>query len=320
VRRLVPALLAASSLALVLATAAFAGNGGFAPESPVSPNASRISDAYWFVFGFAAAVFVVVEGTLIWFVIRYRRRGRPRDIDGLQIHGATRLEALWTAVPILILAAIAAFVFYKLPGIKNVPAARAGDSLTVKVHAHQFYWEFEYPNGQISVDTMVVPAGRVVRLDVDTPDVAHSWWIPRLGGKIDAIPGRTNTTWFQTSRLGTYHGQCAEFCGLFHAAMKADVVVVSPATFNGFLASHAPGGRAVGKETFNGVCAKCHGSLGQGAYGPKIAGNATVADRAALETLLREGKGRMPAVGKDWSDAQINALFGDLKQRFSSGG
>ena len=318
-RRLVLALPAVLLLAVVLAAGALAGNGGFAPQPPVSPNASRITDAYWFVFAFAAAVFVVVEGALIWFVIRYRQRGRARDVDGPQFHGSTRLEMMWTAGPVLILAAIAAFIFYKLPWIKDIPAARAGESLTVKVHAHQFYWEFEYPDGQLSVDTMVVPAGRVVRLDVTTPDVAHSWWIPRLGGKIDAIPGRTNTTWFKTSRLGVYHGQCAEFCGLLHAAMHADVVVVSPATFEGFLATHSPGSRAVGKETFNGVCAKCHGSLGQGAYGPKIAGSALLTQPQALRDLLRHGKNRMPAVGKDWSDAQMNALIRDLKGRFSGG-
>jgi cytochrome c oxidase subunit 2 len=320
VRRLVSALLVVFSFALVSAAGATAGNGGFGPQPPVSPNGSRINDAYWFIFAFAAAVFVIVEATLVWFVIRYRRRGRPRDAEGPQVHGSTRLELTWTVGPVLILAAIAAFVFYKLPGIKDVPTARAGESLTVQVRAHQFYWEFEYPDGQLSVDTMVVPAGRVVRLDVTTPDVAHSWWIPRLGGKIDAIPGRTNTTWFRTTRLGTYHGQCAEFCGLFHAAMRADVVVVSPQTFDGFLASHAPGSAAVGKETFTGACAKCHGSLGQGGYGPKIAGSALLSQPQALEDLVRQGKNRMPAVGKDWSDAQLSALIRDLKGRFSSGG
>ena len=137
-RRLFPALPAALSAALILAGAAAAGNGGFAPEPPASPNASRIADAYWFIFGFAAGVFVFVEGALVWFVIRYRRRGRPRDAEGPQIHGSTRLETMWTAAPVLILAAIAAFVFYKLPGIKDVPAARAGESLTVKIRAEQF--------------------------------------------------------------------------------------------------------------------------------------------------------------------------------------
>jgi len=320
VRRLVPALLVVSSFALVFVAGAVAGNGGFAPQPPVSPNASRINDAYWFIFAFSAAVFVIVEATLVWFVIRYRRRGRPREAEGPQVHGSSRLELMWTIGPVLILAAIAAFVFYKLPGIKDVPTARAGESLTVKVRAHQFYWEFEYPDGQLSVNTMVVPAGRVVRLVVTSADVAHSWWIPRLGGKIDAIPGRTNTTWFKSDKLGTYHGQCAEFCGLFHASMKADVAVVSPATYGTFLATHAPSSAAVAKETFNGVCAKCHGSLGQGAYGPKITGSALLSQPQALADLLRNGKNRMPAVGKDWSAAQLNALVRDLKGRFSSGG
>jgi cytochrome c oxidase subunit II len=319
VRRLFLALAAAVSAALLLAGEAAAGNGGFAPEAPASPNASRIIDAYWLVFGFAAFVFVLVEGALVWFVIRYRRRGRPREVEGLQIHGSTRLEVMWTVVPVLILAAIAAFVFYKLPGIKDVPAARAGESLTVKVRAEQFYWQFEYPDGQISIDRMVVPLGGVVRLEVTTPDVAHSWWIPRLGGKIDAIPGRMNTTWFKAERIGVYSGQCAEFCGLQHAAMRADVAVVSRSVYEQFLATHGQGSSTVGRETFSGTCAKCHGLSGQGYIGPKIAGSALLSQPDALEDLLRNGKGKMPAVGKEWSDEQLQATVSYLKGRFGGG-
>jgi cytochrome c oxidase subunit 2 len=319
VRRPFLALLAALSAALLLAGAAAAGNGGFAPQPPASPNASRITDAYWLIFGFTAAVFVLVEGALVWFVIRYRRRGRPRDAEGPQIHGSTRLEMMWTAGPVLILAVIAAFVFYKLPGIKDVPAARAGESMTVKIRAQQFYWQFEYPDGQISIDRMVVPVGAVVRLDVTTPDVAHSWWIPALGGKIDAIPGRTNHTWFEAGRIGVYSGQCAEFCGIQHAAMRADVAVVSRAEYETFLGSHSPGSAAVGKEIFVGTCAKCHGLAGQGDIGPKIAGSGLLAQPQAIENLLRNGKNRMPAVGKLWSDDQMRAATDYLKERFGGG-
>jgi cytochrome c oxidase subunit 2 len=319
VRRPFLALPAALSAALLLAGAAAAGNGGFAPQPPASPNASRITDAYWLIFGFTAGVFVLVEGALVWFVIRYRRRGRSRDVEGPQIHGSTRLEMMWTAGPVLILAAIAAFVFYKLPGIKDVPAARAGESMTVKVRAQQFYWQFEYPDGQISIDRMVVPVGEVVRLEVTTPDVAHSWWIPSLGGKIDAIPGRTNHTWFKANRIGVHSGQCAEFCGIQHAAMRADVAVVSRAAYATFLGSHSPGSAAVGRETFVGTCAKCHGLAGQGDIGPKIAGSALLAQPSALEDLLRHGKNRMPAVGKEWSDEQLKATTDYLKERFGGG-
>jgi cytochrome c oxidase subunit 2 len=319
VRRPFLALPAALSAALLLAGAAAAGNGGFAPQPPASPNASRITDAYWLIFGFTAGVFVLVEGALVWFVIRYRRRGRSRDVEGPQIHGSTRLEMMWTAGPVLILAAIAAFVFYKLPGIKDVPAARAGESMTVKVRAQQFYWQFEYPDGQISIDRMVVPVGEVVRLEVTTPDVAHSWWIPSLGGKIDAIPGRTNHTWFKANRIGVHSGQCAEFCGIQHTLMRADVAVVSRAAYATFLGSHSPGSAAVGRETFVGTCAKCHGLAGQGDIGPKIAGSALLAQPSALEDLLRHGKNRMPAVGKEWSDEQLKATTDYLKERFGGG-
>ncbi len=316
-RRSFLAVVAVLSVALALAGTALAGNGGFAPAPPASPNASRISDAYWLIFGLTAFIFVLVEGALVWFVIRYRRRGRPREAEGPQIHGSTRLEMMWTVAPVLILAAIAAFVFYKLPGIKNVPSARAGNAMTVKVRAHQFYWQFEYPDGQVSIDRMVVPVGQVVRLEVTSPDVAHSWWIPRLGGKIDAIPGRTNTTWFKADRQGVYSGQCAEFCGIQHAVMRADVAVVSRAAYEEFLATHGAGSREVGKEVFTGVCAKCHGLSGQGYIGPKLAGNALLAQQQGLEDLLRNGKGRMPAVGKDWSDEQMKAATDYLKENLS---
>ena len=318
-RQALLALPAALSAALVLAGAAAAGNGGFAPEAPASPNASRITDAYWLIFGLTAAVFLLVEGALLWFVIRYRRRGRPRTVEGPQIHGSSRLETMWTAAPVVILAAIAAFVFYKLPGIKDVPAARAGESMTVKVRAQQFYWQFEYPDGQVSIDRMVVPVGAVVRLDVTSPDVAHSWWIPRLGGKIDAIPGRTNRTWFKAGKLGVYPGQCAEFCGIQHAAMRADVAVVSRGAYEEFLGTHAPGSATVGRETFQGACAKCHGFSGQGYIGPKIAGSALLSQPQALVQLLRNGKNRMPAVGKEWSNEQMKAATAYLKERFGGG-
>jgi heme/copper-type cytochrome/quinol oxidase subunit 2 len=157
-------------LLLVLAGAAAAANGGFSPVAPRTPNGERINDAYWYIFGFAAFVFVVVEVALVVFVVRFRSRGRGREVEGPQIRGNTNLELAWTAGPVLILAAIAAFVFYKLPGIKNVPPASAGSTqLRVKVEAHQFYWQFDYPGGAISIDRLVVPQNEVVRLDVVSP-------------------------------------------------------------------------------------------------------------------------------------------------------
>src|ERR671932_950165 len=155
--------------ALALAAVAYAGNGGFAPETPHSPNASRINDSYKLIALFTGLILILVEASLITFVVRYRRRGRPRDAEGPQVRGHTRLELIWTAIPVLILAAIGAFVFYKLPGIKDVPKARAtGEQVAIRVDAHQFYWQFTYPNGAVSIDELHAPVKKVVTLDIDS--------------------------------------------------------------------------------------------------------------------------------------------------------
>ncbi len=211
----------------MLVAVAAAGNGGLLPVTPHSPNAVRIRDAYLFVLVFTAVIFVGVEGALLLFVVRYRRGKRPRAAEGPQIHGSTRLELLWTVGPVVILAVIGGFVFYKLPGIANPPAASAADETTITVEGRQFYWMFRYPNGAISVGTMIAPADNVVHENVYAPsnEVIHSWWVPALGGKIDAIPGRTNHTWFEAP-VGTYSARCSDLCGIQHAEMTALVRVV----------------------------------------------------------------------------------------------
>ena len=240
--RAVRALLATTGvlvLAAALAPAALAGNGGFAPVPPESPNAERIHDTWVFVSIFIAAIFVLVEVLLVTFIWRYRRQRRERFEDGAQIHGATSIELMWTVAPVVILFLIGGFVFYKLPGIADVPSASASgeERLEVRVTGRQYYWQYEYPNGAVAIDTLRAPAGVPVRLEVTAPDedVIHSWWIPALGGKIDAIPGVTNETWFQAERTGTYDGQCAELCGLEHANMLASVEVLPPAEFASWL-------------------------------------------------------------------------------------
>ena len=264
---------------------------------------------------------MLVETALVLLLVKYRSRGRPRSVEGPQILGATRLELLWTVVPVLILAAIAGFVFYKLPGISDVPPASAGERLPVRVDGRQFSWTFTYPDGQVSVDRMVVPVNRVVTLDLHSTDVVHSWWVPQLGGKTDTIPGRTTHTWFQARRTGTYDVRCAELCGLEHAHMTGVVEVVDEATFERFLASHQPSNPAtVGRETFDGSCAKCHGLAGEGDYGPPLEGSATLLDAQSMKTLIREGQNRMPAVGKGWSDEQVAATIAYLKGRFAPKG
>jgi len=305
--------------ALLFAGLASAGNGGFAPLPPTSPNADRVTNAYWLIFGFTAAIFLIVEGALVAFIWKYRRRNRARTEDGLQLHGHARLELIWTVVPVLILVAIGTFVFYKLPGISDVPAASASDRLDVRVDAHQYYWQFTYPNGEISIRDLHVPANKVVALDLHSPDVIHSFWVPQLGGKTDAIPGRTNTTWFRTQREGTFEGRCAELCGLYHAKMPIRVVAESESTYRSYVRA-AP--KQLGRNEFEGVCQTCHGIGGKGGYGPALANNPTVTQTRAVAQIVRNGRGRMPPVGRGWSDEQIDALVAYMKRKIApqSGG
>jgi cytochrome c oxidase subunit II len=303
--------------ALALSGAAFAAEPGFTPVEPASPNAEGIKESYYGVAIFTGAIFVLVEGALIVFVVKYRRRGRARTVEGPQIHGATRLELIWTAVPVLILAAIASFVFYKLPGIQDVPSAKAeGGPLVVQVNAHQFYWQFTYPDGQISIDELHAPVNRTVRVDITSQDVDHSWWVPELGGKFDAIPGHMTHTWFKADRAGTYRGRCGEFCGVFHAAMKAVVDVQSQAGYTSWLAT---ADSTLGRGEWEGSCAKCHGLQGRGGFGPSISTNALLTQRQGLEQLIRQGRNEMPPVAHGWSDQQVRALLAYLKQSVYKG-
>jgi cytochrome c oxidase subunit II len=220
------------------------------PENGASPNADDIAELYALIFVMALVVFVGVEALLIGFMIKFKaKRGRV----AAQIHGNTRLEIGWTIGAAVVLVFITAVTFIKLPGIKdpaasdidatgNPVAAAAlfastdqsqppkGAKLNIVVDGQQYVWRYQYPaQGDKQVfayEEMVVPVGMTVTLDITSDDVAHSWWIPELGGKMDAIPGYTNKTWFKATRAGTFTGQCAELCGRNHANMLARVKAV----------------------------------------------------------------------------------------------
>jgi cytochrome c oxidase subunit 2 len=224
--------------------------GIFLPERGGSPNADDIAGLYALILAMAVVVFIGVEGSLIWFMIRFRaRKGRV----AAQIHGNTRLEIGWTVGAAVILLFITAATFIKLPGIKNPaksdidangnrvasnvffastdqPEPPKGASLKIKVDGQQYLWRYNYPDRDkqslFAYEEMVVPVGMTVVLDITSDDVAHSWWIPALGGKMDALPGYVNHTWFKIPKPGVYTGQCAELCGRNHANMYARVRAV----------------------------------------------------------------------------------------------
>jgi cytochrome c oxidase subunit 2 len=311
------------TFALVVTGAALAGNGGLAPPSPASPNAQNIRDIYWLILAFAGGIFVLVTGTLVLFMIRYRSKGRPREVEGPQVRGHTKLELAWTAGPVILLAIIAGFVFWKVSDIgatSGLPASESGPKAQVIIDGHQYYWEFSYPNGAIAVDHLRLPYNRPVKLTIVAHDVVHSWWVPALGGKLDAIPGKRNHTTFRATKLGTFRGQCAEFCGLLHAQMLSRVEVMPVAAFAAWVRQRKDDRAALGKETFVGVCAKCHGLAAQGDIGPNIAQSALLKDPSALASVIRNGTGKMPAVGQDWPQTQMRATIAYLQKRFAQGG
>ncbi len=249
-RLLTSLLLGALAVSLVVAPGAFAD--ALTPESGGSPNADSIDTLYKIVLAVAAVIFVGVEGALIYSLVKFRaRKGRV----AAQIHGNTNLEIGWTVGAAVILVILATVTFIKLDSIKNPidsrpgglntasgaqfasvdqPTPPKGKALNIDVNGQQYLWRFTYPdkdtnaqNNPYSYEEMVVPINTTVTLDIRSQDVAHSWWIPKLGGKFDAIPGYTNKTWFQARKLGIYRGQCAELCGRGHANMFASVRVVT---------------------------------------------------------------------------------------------
>jgi cytochrome c oxidase subunit 2 len=255
---------------------AFAGL--FAPEDDSgSPNATKIKTLYLITFILGMIIFVVVEALLVYSLVKFRRRrGGPAPA---QIRGNTPLEIGWTlgAAGILVILSVVTFIF--LGGIKNpaaslpnglvVEAKQSGkqfadtkDSggkmefatkdqaappgppnrhLTININGQQYLWRFDYPGKDqvFSYHDLIVPTGTTVVLNITSSDVDHSWWIPDLGGKADAIPGHVNHTWFRIDKPGTFWGQCAEFCGENHADMTARVVAVPPDAYRAFIARQA---------------------------------------------------------------------------------
>ena len=235
----------------------------FTPESGGSPNANHIDSLYKIELYIALVIFVAVEGALFYALIRFRRR---KHAEPAQIRGNTRLEVGWTVAAAVILIALAIVTFAKLSAIQNPPNSGPegsqlvsdanveyasverklppnGKALRIQVIGRQYIWQFVYPGATepdglgapYSYQELVVPTDTTVSLDVVSADVVHSWWIPELGGKVAAVPGYHNYTWFKISKPGLYRGQCAILCGRGHARMIATVRAVPPATFEAWL-------------------------------------------------------------------------------------
>jgi cytochrome c oxidase subunit 2 len=240
----------------------------FTPESGGSSNANQVDSLFKIELVIALIIFVAVVGTMGYALVKFRAR---KGVVASQIHGNTRLEVGWTAAAAVILLILAIVTFVKLSSIQNPPNSSPngdtsasvessdgnllyastdrklppnGKSLNIKVIGRQYIWQFVYPGANeadglgapYSYEELVVPTKTTVTLDIVSEDVVHSWWVPQLGGKFQAVPGYHNYTWFKIEKPGVFRGQCAILCGRGHARMIATVKAVPPAQFDQWLA------------------------------------------------------------------------------------
>ena len=254
-----------------------AGCSGHDPQDTLNPQGhiAAVTKALFYpIFWIAVAVFVLVEGMLVYMVLRYRDRG-GRQMP-VQIHGSTRLELTWTAIPTLMLLGIAIPTIATLVHVDTTPA----NAMEINVTGHQWWWEFDYPKeGIVTSDELRIPAGVPVHVNLHSADVIHSFWVPTLVGKQDIIPNHPGGLWFSAYRPGVYDAQCAQFCGEQHALMQFRVVAQSQDDFNVWVASQkasanlGASGGALPQAFANNGCAGCHaiaGTNASGTIGPNL--------------------------------------------------
>jgi len=297
---------------------------------PLSDVARYIQNLYELIFWMAVVVFVGVEGFLLYAIIRFRRR--REDEMPAQTHGNTRLEIAWTVLPSIVLLVIA---------IPTIPTIFAQDAIPptasqrIKVIGHQWWWEFQYPDlGVVTANEFHLPLGETARLDLESADVVHSFWVPRVGGKMDVVPTRTNHLWFTPEKEGEFYGQCVEFCGTQHANMRVRLFVESRESFDKWVrlqrenaVEPASGPAQQGAELFQrSACIGCHtirGTNARAVAGPDlthVGGRKTLAagilDNTPenLKNWIRDPQAlkvgsKMPNLGLSDQDAGLLAAY-----------
>jgi cytochrome c oxidase subunit II len=261
--------------------------------SPASPPAASIRDVSILVLAITGAIFLIVEGVLVYCIWRFWRGASART-EPAQMYGSKPIEVAWTAAPALIVFVLVLVTTRTLWEVDiDPPQPRSDDgALYVTVVGHQWWWEYqyEYHNGQklgfTTANELHIPVGddgkaRPIYLTLKSADVCHSFWVPRLAGKIDLIPGRTNHMWFRTAEPGVYLGQCAEYCGTQHAKMLIRVIAEPIDKYEQWLANEQKPAVDIaavqkGKDAFLAQsCINCHavrfaGSPAKGKFGPDL--------------------------------------------------
>ena len=241
------AVLLAALAVILLAVPAFADGTSVVFPQPVSPNGHRIYDLYIYVSYAAIPIFIGIEAGLLWIIFKYRRKGP--DHYGATWHHNTRIEIAWTIAPTIIVAVIGYLAFVELDRDFNPDHfsqnVAASDQMNICVQGYQFYWTYTYTNKPgcdpaelqnktdlVAKDTLVVPVGKFVHLTMHSDNVIHSWWVPAISGKTDAVPGYDNQAFMQIEKTGTWEGECAELCGVGHYQMQIKVTALNQNNFD----------------------------------------------------------------------------------------
>lgn len=258
---------------VLLSSLLFTACGGNSPTilNPTGPVSTQEANLFWFILYVATFIFVLVEAVLIWSIFRYRER--PNSPTPRQIYGNNTVEIIWTVVPSLFLFAVLAGTIYTMFNIQNISSTNGSiPQIRVSAVGHQWWWEFDYPNQHvINADTLYLPQGAVVTMDLKSNNVIHSFWIPSITGKTDDIPGHDNQKIFRADQVGEYRGECAEYCGTQHAHMNFNVIVLDTNAFNAWVSNEQQSAQnptdllaLQGQKLFKGSggCTGCHGIVG----------------------------------------------------------
>src|SRR5262250_3756627 len=236
--------------------------------APVSTPAFLIRDVSFFVLAITGVIFIVVAGFTVYTLVRFGRRPASPAVEPAQVYGSTQIELAWTIVPLLIVVVLFLVTARYVWGIER--RAQPPDALEITVVGNQWWWEIRYPKlGIVTANEIHVPVSDAAHpaptfITVQSVDVAHSFWVPQLAGKMDAIPNKINRVWIEPQRVGTYVGQCAEYCGLQHALMLLAVVVHPREEFDRWAAAQQLPARDEvaahpGRELFASLaCINCH--------------------------------------------------------------